>query len=91
MVRALNKFSRISFRCSTHPARDVGDVGAAVKLDVGAVLPDLRPQLDAVTGFVRTFPIDLFVKEVGDYISSVGNTIFRPQQYVWGYHISTIS
>ena len=44
----------------THPARDVGDVGAAVKLDVGAVLPDLRPQLDAVTGFVRTFPIDLF-------------------------------
>ena len=57
MVRALNKFSRISFRCSTHPARDVGDVGAAVKLDVGAVLPDLRPQLDAVTAFAETFSV----------------------------------
>ena len=40
----------------THPAGDVGDVGAAVELDVGAVLPDLRPQLDAVTAFAKTFP-----------------------------------
>ena len=44
------------FRSRTHPAGDVGDVGAAVELDVGAVLPDLRPQLDAVTAFAETFP-----------------------------------
>ena len=57
---------------STHPARDVGDVGAAVELDVGAVLPDLRPKLDAVTGFAMTFPIDSFVKEMADYFCSFG-------------------
>ena len=43
----------------THPAGDVGDVGAAVELDVGAVLPDLRPQLDAVTAFAKTFPFSI--------------------------------
>ena len=61
--RGAYKFSKLLFGLrSTHPARDVGDVGAAVKLDVGAVLPYLRPQLDAVTGFGMTFPIGIFMR-----------------------------
>ena len=48
----------------THPARDVGDVGAAAELDVGAVLPDLGPQLDAMTGFVKTFPNEILVIKI---------------------------
>ena len=50
---------RSLLRDSTHPAGDVGDVGAAVELDVGAVLPDLRPQLDAVTAYAGTFSLSM--------------------------------
>ena len=50
------------FKDSTHPAGDVGDVGAAVELDVGAVLPDLRPQLDAVTAYAGTFSLSMIIE-----------------------------